>query len=159
MTDLLRLDFTGAKEKTFGPTDWLTFILKVNEICDLGGALELFGDPDIQPASLTTPYSELYPEARVELDDDGRSTARIFATSEHAASVFRAAAAQLGLTVIEPPPEQTADEVREAVIALWNAEGGWIPGAAFDKLAEVLRCDVDRLTHWDVDRGRVMGQA
>lgn len=45
--------------------------------------------------------------------------------------------------------EASAEDVREAVIALWNECNGWIPGAAYKDLAYVLGVDVDRLTHYD----------
>lgn len=41
-----------------------------------------------------------------------------------------------------------------AVIKLWNDEGGWLPGAAYVRLAEALGVDPDRLTHYEKGKGR-----
>lgn len=41
----------------------------------------------------------------------------------------------------------------ERVIDLWNGNGGWIPGADSERLAEALGVDHDRLTHWDHEKG------
>lgn len=41
-----------------------------------------------------------------------------------------------------------------AVVELWNREGGWLPGAVYVQLAEVLGVDPDRLTHYKPGIGR-----
>lgn len=46
-------------------------------------------------------------------------------------------------------------ELVDKILDLWNQKdgwptsAGWIPGAAYQELAEVLGVDVDRLYHWD----------
>lgn len=39
--------------------------------------------------------------------------------------------------------------VVQKIIDLWNNEGGWIPGAAYEELARLLGVSTDRLTHYD----------
>lgn len=46
------------------------------------------------------------------------------------------------------------DPVVEAVIALWNRQNGWIPGAAYADLAKVLGVDPSRLIHYDAKNRR-----
>jgi hypothetical protein len=40
-------------------------------------------------------------------------------------------------------------EVGPKIVGLWNELNGWIPGAAYERLAEVLDVPVDMLVHWD----------
>ena len=46
-------------------------------------------------------------------------------------------------------PVKTAEDVRNAVVELWNREGGWIPGAAYQRLAEALDVDPRDLIHYN----------
>jgi hypothetical protein len=41
----------------------------------------------------------------------------------------------------EPLIERGREEVRQAVLALWNRNDGWIPGADYRQLAETLNMD------------------
>lgn len=50
-----------------------------------------------------------------------------------------------------------ADLIREAVIALWNEYDGWIPGAGYQRLADVLGVGTDRLSHYDAENKRRVG--
>lgn len=51
-----------------------------------------------------------------------------------------------------------AEAMRDRVIDLWNEQGGWIPGTAYEALADALGVEVDRLTHYDkAIRQRVQG--
>lgn len=47
--------------------------------------------------------------------------------------------------------------LREAVLAVWERNGGWIPGGAYKELAEALGVDVSRLSHYDMDVRRLIG--
>lgn len=47
--------------------------------------------------------------------------------------------------------QRRANKTAERVIALWNDNNGWLPGAAYRELAEALGVDPSRLTHWDWD--------
>lgn len=59
---------------------------------------------------------------------------------------------------VKPGAESTAVQaeldVVERIINLWNSDEGWIPGDAYKELAEALGVSVDRLTHWDSDKGK-----
>jgi hypothetical protein len=46
------------------------------------------------------------------------------------------------------------EAVVQRVIDLWNSQGGWIPGAAYEELAEVLGVSTDRLVHHVPGSGR-----
>lgn len=55
--------------------------------------------------------------------------------------------------VVSRNPEPLAHSVQvvpvQTIIDLWNNEGGWIPGAAYEELARLLGVSTDRLTHYD----------
>lgn len=44
----------------------------------------------------------------------------------------------------DPEPSPT-----DQIIDLWNANNGWIPGAHYRQLAEILGVGAERLVHWD----------
>lgn len=46
------------------------------------------------------------------------------------------------------------DEVAQRVVALWNKQGGWIPGASYRELAKALGVDESELIHYVPGKGR-----
>jgi hypothetical protein len=49
------------------------------------------------------------------------------------------------------------ERLTDRIVELWNnmsPGGGWIPGAAYKELAEVLGVDPDRLVHYDIENHR-----
>lgn len=54
-----------------------------------------------------------------------------------------------------PSPEMTAEEIRAAVLKLWDDNGAWIPGGDYANLARALGVDPVRLkTHRDGGQSR-----
>jgi hypothetical protein len=86
---------------------------------------------------------------------DSNVLIRTFASLTHRIHAAEEAYGSAAVTGLQLQRNKVAAEMERrmavgpAVIKLWNDMAGWIPGAAYERLAETVGTDPNNLVHWD----------